>query len=316
MDLQNIHPLAPIFFGHSLKEQIRIITENKRFVHYTNSDAAVGMIRNEEVWMRKSTVMNDFSEIEHGLASLKYAYGSEVGVRFKAVLNGIHPGAAEEVEKLFDSWLPHFRVQTYLTCISEHEDDEDDTGRLSMWRAYGSVAIVLNKDVFMSQTDALKAYSSPVAYMMPESFKDAFNSMTSKIASEAEYLRSLDRNIVVANAFSMLRYAVLCTKHPGFREEREWRIIYSPTYEPSTRIKKEVEVVRGVPQMVCKIPLQDAPEEGLVGLNLNALIDRIIIGPNQYPYAQLEAYVELLEQKRVQDAAAKVVVSHIPLRQQ
>src|ERR1700726_1359134 len=27
------------------------------------------------------------------------------------------------------------------------------------------------------------------------------------------------------NMFAALRYAVLCTKHPGFHEEREWRLI-------------------------------------------------------------------------------------------
>ena len=40
--------------------------------------------------------------------------------------------------------------------------------------------------------------------------------------------QSLGRETVSASAFNMLRFAVLCTKHPGFLEEREWRIIASP----------------------------------------------------------------------------------------
>lgn len=314
-DTNDIDPLRRIFFSHALEQQARVIRENRRFVHYTSAEAAVGIIQNAEVWMRKSTTMNDFSEIEHGLNCLRLTYEGDAGVRFKAVLNGIHPEATDDVERLFNSWMPHFRLDTYLACISEHEDDEDTTGRLSMWRAYGTVALVVNKDVFLSETDALKAYSSPVAYMTPSTFAVAFNETTDRISEASDYLRSLNRDTVISNVFSMFRYAVLCTKHPGFREEREWRVIYQPTFELSIRIRKSIETIRGVPQAVCKIPLIDAPEEGLTGMELPKLLNRVIIGPSQYPWAQLEAFVDLLAEKGVSDPEKKVWASDIPIRQ-
>lgn len=263
---QNELPLITrIFFPRAVERRMKVINENKRFVHYTSANAAVGILRNAEVWMRKSTTMNDFSEIEHGLACVRTAYGSDVGKRFKALLNSLDQGLVERIERLFDSWLPHFRLETYLSCISEHEDEEDTTGRLSMWRAYGTVALVLNKDVFMSTSSALKAYTSPVAYLSPQSFERELDGVNDNIEANLGYLRSLDPGILTGSVFSMLRFAVLCTKHPGFREEREWRVIYSPTYERSDRISRSIEIVRGIPQAVCKIPLIDIPEEQLEG---------------------------------------------------
>jgi hypothetical protein len=39
-------------------------------------------------------------------------------------------------------------------------------------------------------------------------------------------------------------------KHPGFYEEREWRIIYFPEMERSSVIEEAVASVRGVPQII------------------------------------------------------------------
>ena len=91
----------------------------------------------------------------------------------------------------------------------------------------------------------------------------------------------------------MLRFATLCTKHPGFAEEREWRVVYCPTLEQSPYLIKDIAVVRGVPQPIYKIPLKDIPEAGFAGA-IPAQLSRVIIGPTQYPLALAEAFVESL----------------------
>jgi hypothetical protein len=113
----------------------------------------------------------------------------------------------------------------------------------------------------------------------------------------------------------MLRNSVLCTKHPAFKEEREWRIYYAPTFQPSNKIKKSIETVRGLPQPVCKISLTDSPQDGLIGMEIPALIDRIIVGPTEYPWVMAEAFMTLLSEAGVSDAPSRVAVSGIPLRQ-
>ncbi|WP_320290787.1 hypothetical protein [Mesorhizobium album] len=64
-----------------------------------------------------------------------------------------------------------------------------------------------------------------------------------------------------------------------------------------------------------KIPLADVPEEGLTGITVPELVDRVIIGPTNFPFEMREAIVELLAAKGVEDAESQVIVSDIPLRQ-
>jgi hypothetical protein len=73
-------------------------------------------------------------------------------------------------------------------------------------------------------------------------------------------------------------------------------------------------VIGGIPQPIYKIPLKDIPEEGFVGAEIPALIERIIIGPTQFPLVTYEAFVELLSKAGVAEAQKKVFISDIPLR--
>jgi hypothetical protein len=289
----------------------------RRFVHYTNAEAAVSMIVNKEVWMRKPSVTNDFMEIEHGLNCLVNSYHNETGRRLRTILEGMFPDLCQQLESRFNVFASRLKYDTYITCISEHLDEEDKHGRLSMWRAYGSptgVAVVLNNTAMLSTSDALAAYSSPVAYLSETGFHGEFERVVNNIEHNTHLLRTWGREALLRNIFNAFRLMVLCTKHPGFYEEREWRIIYSPTVESSPRVLREIRTIRGVPQAIYKLPLEDIPDEGLVGAEIPRLVNRVIIGPTEHPVAIYEAFVVLLEDAGVENPASKVCISDIPLR--
>lgn len=310
-------PIARIFLPYMAQRTRDVLGTGGRFVYYTTAETATHVIRNRQVWMRSTTAMNDYMEVEHGLRCLDTAYKAEPGQAFDRALDACFTGLATELRELFNGWLPTIRVETYILCVSEHLPDEDQNGRLSMWRAYGGkagVALVVNGGVLVRESDALGAYSSPVAYLTPEAFAAEFMGIAKTIAAEAAYIRTVDRDVVKHFAFNMLRFAVLCTKHPGFHEEREWRIVASPTMHPSQLLKSSVEVVRGIPQTVLKIDLQDHPDQGLTGLALPELLDRIIIGPCEFPLVVWKAFRGLLAAANVPDPDTKVVASAIPLR--
>jgi hypothetical protein len=84
--------------------------------------------------------------------------------------------------------------------------------------------------------------------------------------------------------------------------------------ERSERLTKEVSDILGTPQTIYKIPLHDIPDEELVGVEIPSLIDRIIIGPCNYPLPIYKAFLELLTAAGVSDAANRIKVSNIPLR--
>lgn len=308
--------LLEIFHPYAYKKMAQAYFSGARFVHYTSADTALRIIQGEEVWMRKSTCMNDFSEIEYGLDCLVQAYNISKE-RFEAVYDGMFPGISKDLADRFNSWIPIFRNDTYISCISEHDPKEDRIGRLSMWRAYGGsagVAIVLKGAPLLNPTDALRAYTSPVAYLSREMFVQEFHLFLNGIERNAELVKSLGAETVIARMFDVFRIAMLCNKHPGFAEEQEWRIIYSPRFMASQRIKPDIQSIGGVPQKLYKIPLKNQPEENLTGIEIHEIVDSIIVGPTQFPVEIAEALVEVLTSKGMQDASKKVVISDIPLR--
>jgi Protein of unknown function (DUF2971) len=315
--------LANIFNASSLAKVAQALDAKTRFVHYTNADTAMKLLSNKEVWLRKSTQMNDFMEVEHGFNCLAAAYRKHKP-DFEGKLEEAFPGICQRIEDYFDGWLPTYRNGTFIACVSEHDDsperNEDRMGRLSMWRAYGGVsgvAIVMNGDVFHTPvaSDTLKAYTSPVAYLDVNGFDAKFIELIQGIIKNIDLMKAMGVENFFACITHAFRYATLCTKHPGFFEEREWRIIYSPAIEKSDIITENIESVNGIPQRVCKLPLNDVPHLGINGIELPKLINRIIVGPTLHPFEVSEALVLLLEKAGVQDAASKVFISDIPLRQ-
>jgi hypothetical protein len=313
----NVLRKMQIFYPYALGRHQAVSLKGTRFVHYTRAEAAVNILSTKRVWMRKSTCMNDFMEVQHGLNCLVAAYHDEPGKRLKAHLDSLFPGLSGEFEQLFNGWAPHFHIDSYFSCFSEHHDEEDKHGRLSMWRAYGAdsgVAMVMNNGPFLRPSDALRAYTSPVAYLDDTQFRCEFSRIPDNMARENEFLRSLGREELKNTIFAAFRFAAVCTKHPGFAEEQEWRVVHCPAYDRSEHLEKSVEVINGVPQPVYKIPLQNFPKMNLYGAAIPELIDRIIIGPTQYPLAICEAFVELLTKAGDPNAAKKVFYSNIPLR--
>lgn len=309
--------LQHIFLPYMSQMQARVRDCSIRFVHYTSAEAAMNILRTREVWMRKTSCMNDFMEVQHGAECLSMAYRTSEGDKFKSALDDAFPGICHEIEELFNGWFPHFQTGTYLTCVSEHLDEEDAFGRLSMWRAYAKgrgVALVLNNTPFVNPSDALKAYTSPVAYRTDEQSAKDLGQIAEGIEQNLDFIRSKERQVIRDWVFHAFRFALICLKHPGFSEEREWRVVHSPQFEPSQRLIKEVRAIQGMPQPIYKIPLRNVPEEGFMGAEIPELIDRIIIGPTDYSVAALEAFRDLLSEAGVDNPLDRISVSNIPLR--
>ena len=310
--------ISHIFFPYTELKTQEVISAGGRFVYYTTAETAACILKKKQIWMRNTAAMNDYLEVAHGFDCLNASYKAAPGNTFNASLNACFPGLADEVRDFFNGWLPSIRQDTYITCLSEHLPGEDQHGRLSMWRAYGGqtgVALVLNGAVMFSKSNALNVFSSPVAYLNPDAFAAEFERVAKNMESEVNYIRSLGREAVKQIIFNMLRFAVLCTKHPGFHEEREWRVVASPVMHPTQHVTFAVEVIRGTPQAVLQLDLKNHPDQGLVGLAIPELLDRIIIGPCQFPQIVSSAFHRLLEEAGVPEPGKKIIVSDIPLRQ-
>jgi hypothetical protein len=325
--------IARVFIPHVMREIARVRDNAIRFSHYTSADTGLKILRSGRMLLRNSVLMNDFSEVSHGLDCLLSAYNSPLGDRLKVALQKVQADLPEILEANFNEQVLDIRSETYLMSLSEHGSadpletaHEDQFGRLSMWRAYApknGVAFVLRNNPFVSESNALQAFTSPVVYAMKDAFLPSFEEVVSGIEQNIDLLASMGGAPVHDILINMFKFAVQSTKHPAFKEEREWRVIYDPvrlqrldqmTGEQLKRVPTKVMSLGGVPQRIYSIPFQNYPDEGFVGATAPELIDRILIGPTADGYAIAQAFVAELAAIGVEDAANKVIVTGVPLR--
>lgn len=306
-----------VFFPHNANTTRRVQGEGGRFAYYTTAATAMLILQRCELWMRSTMVMNDFSEVQHGLSCITKAYRSEAGLRLTRLLDQLYSGLPAEIEQTLNDWTPSFRDDTFVLCLSEHTHDDDRFGRLSMWRAYGGdagVALVVNGGAMFRESTALAVYSMPVAYLDEGTLQREFQLIVDAIELNVDLLQLIGRAETKNAIFHMLRYAAVCTKHPAFAEEREWRVIASPSMEPSPLVPVQLEVIGGIPQRVLKLALKDRPDLGLTGLEPNQLIDRVLIGPCEHSEVIGQALWGALGAAGVADAGNKIFYTGIPLR--
>ncbi len=303
----------------AVEAEARIRDSNTRFVHYTTAQFALEILKSKCIWMRNATCMNDYNEMRYGLHCLVEAFGTNAGHAFNAALDGCHHGLAKDLDSAFSNVAPALIEHTYLTCVSEHSDDEEAYGRLSMWQSYGSktgAALVFNNGPFLRPTDALPIWVSPVSYVNAQGVKGIIQSIADRMIEKRELLSSIPRADFMDLAFRSLISAVVSCKHEGFREEKEWRIVHLPTIWPALNERLPLDQVslNGVPQPIFKIPFTDYPEEGFHGVTIPELIDKIIVGPTQYPAAVKMAMAQVLGDAGVVKSLERIQCSDVTLR--
>lgn len=187
-----------------------------------------------------------------------------------------------------------------------------------MWRAYGGktgVALVLNSLAFTAETDEMNVFSSPVFYQDIPAFVQWFEGWARKIIEAEDKLHQVDADEICNWLFMVFRAFALCTKHPGFSEEKEWRVYHSPIHEnPSDWILPCVEIIGGVPQIIMKLILKDDQDRGITGVAPSTLLNRIIIGPCEYPIQVRAALASAMSDVGIDNPLAKMWMSLIPYK--
>lgn len=288
------------------------------FAHYTSSDAFLKILNSNEVWFRNAAVMNDFMEVEYGLRLLTEAWEHPVGRELKSVLDRIEPSIFPQIMNYHNGWQPSYAAHTYLFSLSEHAPKENKHGRLSMWREYArnaGVAILFNNEVFRSETNLLKAYTVPVMYANTKQFISNFEQILERIKRHEAEISGLAPEILFNAVFQSMRFMALSTKHPGFGEEREWRVIYNPQLESSPFFTNRVEVIGGIPQRIHALQLKEIAEFGeTLDLRMSSLLHRVIIGPTAHRNTTQDAIIQALSNAGITEPEKKVTFSDIPVR--
>jgi hypothetical protein len=301
------------------------LTASCRFAHYTSFNAAKSMIAGDalgerSLWLRSAEVMNDTAEIKYGQYHLfKALMSSEMGKRFFTALDNIHSEVRPLFLAAFQEDFVATKSRTFICSLSHHAGEALQIGRLSMWRAYGgetNVCFVFKMGPFVTDQRLYDVAFSPVFYGNALQFRRQFGKFASSIRDNIEELRQIDAPSLAGMLKKTLDFSVMSMKHPAFREEAEWRLLYQPDVRENwrTELPYHDTSIGGVAQRVYRIPLRNAPEMNLHGAELGEVLDYIIIGPHHDENATARELVKLLGAAGVKDPRTKVRFSGVPLR--
>mgnify|MGYP001187441472 CR=1 FL=1 len=330
--MTDIANLIDEFFPTTKKKMEEI--KNKKFIHYTSAENAFKIIQNQEIWLRKVICMNDFSEINCGRELFIDFFTNENNKhRLNNIIKKLDNNATvEDFYKICDYYIETLEHKIFISCFSEH-DTNDTRGKLSMWRGYANghgAALVINPSFLDEQTHVPNYlfFTVPVIYNQ-DKYIDNFKTILKLL--ETDDIINKIKNIYQNNIygfFYVLSIIFCCHivsfKHEGFEEEKEWRIVlwhYSSDTENTKEntikndrnidIKKTIETIRGIPQIVYKIPLKSF---NFIPNTNNALLNKIIIGPNSNIDVLKETFTTLLSINNVNNPEDYIVASDIPFR--
>ena len=273
-------------FFADVAETDRIEHEKPLLAHYTSLPVLELIFHNEEFWFSNPLFMNDIDEIRFGI---------EVGlskIRSSATF-WESLGSKERQAKFFGS-LDHYLevykndhlLDTYVLCFSEH-DREDYDGVLSMWRGYGSfgkgAAVVVDTAKITLINDS-PFIIAPVVYA---SNKERIEWIVNKIEHMSKLIVELNINdddlYLASYAYlERIKLRALFTKHKGFAEEREWRVVYTKERDSDGKLSNMLHFHNGPRGVQPKLRFKVAPLKEVTAddLSFRTLIDRVILGPS------------------------------------
>lgn len=288
--------------------------------HYTSIQVMESILKNSEVWFSNPLFMNDMQEMKFGLNEGTKFFSNLEPLR-KA---GGNEARAEILQRCYFNFFNHFdqnqAFDTYVFCLAEH-DAQDNDGLLSMWRGYGQhgngAAIVFDPSKLTLVPTSPLVFSK-VSYLKDE---DRIAQVHSNLTAWVDLTKNLaipdDKlHLAAFAAFFLVKGLALVTKHSGFSEEKEWRVVYNPDRDTTGALKPYLNYHignRGVEPKL-KYPVGHIANVSAPDLALERIIERIIIGPSLSSPLALRSVQRLLDNIGKPHYKPLLRPSTIPLR--
>ncbi len=251
--------------------------------HYTSIGTLERIAQTGEIWFSNPLYMNDVDELRYGMNLGFHAVRSHTGLR-QACPPAQYNALLDAFDALFTAFDNESAFDVYVFSCSEHDDDIGDDGLLSMWRGYGGdgngVAIVFD----MSQ---LLAAPAPLLVHRVEyrSYEASEGWMEQKLQQFAVTLQRQGGSIgdmapAAAVLFERIKLFALFTKHRGFHEEREWRMVYLREQDHEGLFTQQLHYAIGSRGIEPRLRFStDVLGAGDHKPSLEQMVQRIILGP-------------------------------------
>ena len=288
--------------------------------HYTSIAVMEKILEKNEIWFSNPLFMNDLQEVRFGLFEGARLFSDPILLK--------RAGGSDERTSILQNSFSYFvdkfsnetAVDTYVFCLSEHDKDNDD-GLLSMWRGYGQhgsgVALVFDSAKVMQVPE------SPllVAKVSYGSNADRLKELQGLLYRWADITANLnvqdDQLYIVAHtAFHVIKTFALTSKHIGFLEEHEWRVIYDSERDTKGLLKPFHGYHIGDRGVEPKLKYTVGHIAGVSAADtaLERLLDRIILGPSISSPLTVRSVERMLEKMGKPQFKPLVRASGIPLR--
>ncbi|HEY1838183.1 MAG TPA: DUF2971 domain-containing protein, partial [Rhizomicrobium sp.] len=206
-------------------------------------------------------------------------------------------------------------------CASEHVRDNDD-GVLSMWRGYGGngkgVAIVFDTGQINVAPGLTPLVIAAVRYASSDQRQQHLTKYCENAANVLKANAIADDKIYLAAyaLFERIKLFALFTKHKGFDEEHEWRIVYRHEFDQSKLYEQMFGYNIGARGVEPKLKFKVSPIPGATAddLSLEKIVCRIILGPTTSSVLARMSVQRMLNLLKRPLLAERVAVSSIPLR--
>lgn len=289
--------------------------------HYTSIPTLECIIKNDELWLSNPLFMNDHEEMRFGINMAAREFRQHEGVRKACGGDARYEALCAAFEdKLFQVSNEH-AFDTYIICFSEHHPEQDRDSRLSMWRGYGGngsgAALVLNT--------AISPYvpGSPLilSKVLYASRKDRIAWINAKLDEFATLVATQDIPtslfyVAVHSLLERFKIFALFTKHDGFREEQEWRLLYLKDRDKANLFSGMLSYVAGPNGIEPKLKLKASGVAAMIAtdFSLRSIIHQIILGPSISSGLAISSVIRMLETLKMPNLCGKVVGSDTPYR--
>jgi Protein of unknown function (DUF2971) len=310
---------------HSDLTNMATITDRPNFLaHYTSLEVLEKIIQHNELWFSHPFFMNDVQEMRFGIAEGCKVFDAFSRHQEFIALCGTEVRAAK-LASYFAGCLSAFELKNkfdvYVLCFSDHDDVADSDGLLSMWRGYGAngngAALIFRTD-YLRPREHSPLLAGKVIYATDAERRKWFEEMFRKGLKilHSESLPDDKLHVAAMAMFESMKVFALLSKHQGFKEEREWRIIYFPERDTLHLLENQISYFlgrRGIePKLKFKVePLMLEPRETWT---FNSILHKIILGPSLSSELTVAAVCKMLVAHGKADFRGKLSASGIPLR--
>jgi len=308
------------FLWDDLSEEEVFPSVRPLLAHYTSVEVLEKIVEQNELWFSNPLYMNDWEELQYGMNIGAAAFRNSDTLRQAMHSEVHHEVLLHHFDRLYEQFSREHAIDTYVLCFSRH-DPSDFDGRLSMWRGYGAkgsgVAIVFDTAKLSALEDSPLILGS-VRYASKEQRIGWVEEKLRGVAALVGSLSQTDSDLYHMAHFWIERLKVfsLFTKHDGFEEEKEWRVVYMSERDRKRSLGEMLDYQITAKGVEPKLKLKLKPVEGVLDetASVETLTNRIILGPSLSSVLSVRSIHKMLSVRGKAELANRVVASSIPFR--